>query len=387
MRIRKIRPELFIFISIFISINILYYFREDNDKPLLSIDGFVFLKLGFLSTIPLYFLLHWHTNSSFHLTLNSFASTLLLLFIWCSWLHLLSLPLLITATKLYEKSKLFWGPPSLNIFEIFTIPVLHHSSQYKWITIQISKVSEQYEWLMMYIPILFVAFQDPQKFQNRSNLNLCLLHSLWDTPIMLWMYTMSLLGGRALKPFYSEIDSNMSLGSMPLPGDSKILHHHNVGLVVNLCREFQGLIKEYEDMKIEQLQLPTPDISVPSFENLILGVDKIISFIGDNPNKRVFVHCKGDRRSRSRSNILCLCYLVSQGYAPREALDLMIEKREVVVDDGILKLINVQRFVRQLGKYNGNFERMKNESLFQEKAKACLMSPLNNNNKKKKTLS
>lgn len=116
---------------------------------------------------------------------------------------------------------------------------------------------------------------------------------VWDWPLLLWVHIASVLSIRALSPFCSEIDDYLCVGSVPLPSDIKYLNNCGVGAVVNMCREYAGPLNEYEKCGIEQIHLPTPDISEPSFTDIIKGVNFMSSFKLRNPNKKVFVHCKG----------------------------------------------------------------------------------------------
>lgn len=55
-------------------------------------------------------------------------------------------------------------------------------------------------------------------------------------------------------------------------------------------------MSHYESHGVRQLRLPTVDTTSPSLESVMLGVSFIRDFMDDNPDKRVFIHCKGARR-------------------------------------------------------------------------------------------
>ena len=154
-----------------------------------------------------------------------------------------------------------------------------------WITYTLFITSPMYFFmgrylvLMIYLPIIGVVFYK-EPHQPATKPFMLLLTVFWDYPLMIWMRLISKMNGRALKPFYSTITDAVAMGSMPLAIDAKYLKHEkNIGLVVNMCREYAGPLKEYSELGITQLHLPTPDVCEPDYYDMLLGVNTIIEHI------------------------------------------------------------------------------------------------------------
>jgi atypical dual specificity phosphatase len=151
------------------------------------------------------------------------------------------------------------------------------------------------------------------------------------------------MGGRALKPFYTEIGHGLSMGSLPFSCDVATLHgQYKVRAVVNMCRESEGPVSEYRQRGIAQLRLPTPDLCSPSVFDLIVGV----RFMTQQrkqlaAEETIFVHCKG---GRGRAATMVLCYLISQGWDAHEAILHLHGKRSVVAT-AVLEYPAVRHFV------------------------------------------
>jgi atypical dual specificity phosphatase len=260
--------------------------------------------------------------------------------------------------------------------------------------------------LMIYLPIIGVVFyKEPHQPATRTFM--LLLTVFWDYPLMIWMRLISRMNGRALKPFYSTITDAVAMGSMPLPIDAKYLKHEkNIGLVVNMCREYAGPLKEYSELGITQLHLPTPDVCEPDYCDMLLGVNTIIEHIekhrqssdssaaaeellgaepGDDVSStqdlttsatstdssipttttttttqtapavtsRVFIHCKA---GRGRAATLTLCYLLATTrLSPKEAIKHILSRRHVV-EPSVQNFKVVQKFVQRLKYYDNDFE-------------------------------
>lgn len=267
--------------------------------------------------------------------------------------------------------------------------------------------------LFIYLPIIGVVFYK-EPHQPATRIFLFLETVFWDYPLMWWMKLISMMGGRALKPFHSNITDAVSMGSMPLAVDAKYLREKkNIGLVVNMCREYNGPLQEYSLLGITQLHLPTPDVCEPDYHNILLGVHTIIEHIeahrlttednkviGNHPtsfqtdataqvpsinpaNKnlstdnsqvtttittapstssdtpvapavtnRVFIHCKA---GRGRAATMTLCYLLATTHlTPQEAMK-HISKRRHVVEPSVQHFKVVQKFVQRLSYYGNDF--------------------------------
>lgn len=198
--------------------------------------------------------------------------------------------------------------------------------------------------LLVYIPIVFVASTDPWK-DKTNKVFLFLETFVWDNPLMIWMYFISLIGLRALEPFFSEIDNNIVVGSMPMPQDIDFLASKNIGAVVNMCREFNGYEKEYRKKNIIQFHAPTPDMCEPNLKDLVEGVQFIRQFLDNNPNMRVFIHCKG---GRSRAVTMALSYYLSKKQmSVKDAFEIVAKKR-IVAERGPLSYETVKKYYSML---------------------------------------
>lgn len=256
--------------------------------------------------------------------------------------------------------------------------------------------------LMIYLPIIGVVFYK-EPHQRADPLFLLLEAVFWDFPLICWMRAISKMNGRALKPFYSQITDEVAVGSMPLEIDAAYLHEKkNIGLVVNMCREYSGPLAEYEALGIKQVHLPTPDVCEPTYEDVLRGVHAIFEFLdaqrkedgtpgditdsetpttssqkgpegghGQVPNsggtsggqvasspstgsdkKRVFVHCKA---GRGRAATMALCYLIaSTDLHPSDAMRVIQERRSVV-EPGVRRFRVVKKFVQRLEYYDNDF--------------------------------
>ncbi|KAJ1389276.1 hypothetical protein B484DRAFT_484639, partial [Ochromonadaceae sp. CCMP2298] len=139
--------------------------------------------------------------------------------------------------------------------------------------------------LSVYLPIIGVVFYK-KAHQPASPTFLTLLSVFWDFPLLQWMRLVAYFNGRALKPFYSRITATISMGSMPvLDRDAAFLRRKGVGLVVNMCRESDGL-GAYERSGITHLHLPTPDVCEPRYEDILRGVRTIKDFLKSQESER-----------------------------------------------------------------------------------------------------
>lgn len=214
----------------------------------------------------------------------------------------------------------------------------------------LSHLLGRYWVLITYVPIVYAMVKKPSfKISFWTGIA---QYFFWDLPLVLWMYLCHRLGFRALEPFHSSVWKNLIVGSMPLPGDGQILSDLNVGLVVNMCYEFNGLPKEYSRLGIRQIHNPTYDISEPSLKALIFAIQEMKKFAIENPNQKIFVHCKG---GRARATTTSYCYLRAMGLPSHAALDLLLSKRRVA-ERQVVKYQVVRQFEDLLNSYDHNFD-------------------------------
>lgn len=250
--------------------------------------------------------------------------------------------------------------------------------------------------LLIYLPIIGVVFYK-QPHEKATPLFLFLGAVFWDFPLICWMKMISFMGGRALKPFYSSITSDVAMGSMPLATDAKYLKEvKNIGFVVNMCREYDGPVEEYAKLNILQLRLPTPDVCEPNYTDILRGVHEILNFLrensnqpdaastsndGDQPSKEsslisasegsdcnspanqstsevvtskgVFIHCKA---GRGRAATMTLCYLLATtDLHINDVMRNILEARSVV-EPSVKNFRVVRKFLQRLEYYEGDFE-------------------------------
>ena len=137
----------------------------------------------------------------------------------------------------------------------------------------------------------------------------------------------SLINSFIIQPFITTIDDVVCVGSLPLQSDVEyLISTHRIGCVINMCREYGGPTEKYSEYLIEQLWLPTPDLSEPRLEDIESAVSYIEDFRSRCPGERVFIHCKG---GRGRAIIVTLCYLISVGMKQQQAMDFIKSKRAI----------------------------------------------------------
>ena len=75
----------------------------------------------------------------------------------------------------------------------------------------------------------------------------------------------------AHRPFYSDIDDSITVGSFPMQQDVAWLKEHGVVGVINMCIEWPGPADAYAAAGIKQIRLRTVDTTAPSLESLKAG--------------------------------------------------------------------------------------------------------------------
>jgi len=119
------------------------------------------------------------------------------------------------------------------------------------------------------------------------------------------------------KGLWCAVDDTVVLGVAPVcPGQPGMLHSLGVRAVVNLTTEYAGPTKQYRQLQLEQLRLPTVDHHEPSLADLVRAVE----FIEERRLKghRVYVHCKAGHGRAAAVALAWLCY--SRGQTCSEEL-------------------------------------------------------------------
>lgn len=148
----------------------------------------------------------------------------------------------------------------------------------------------------------------------------------WLARLLYWpTFSWNYLLGRVFKirHWWDKVDDGLWLGAVPLRGDAKRFKDLGITGVINMCDEYAGPIREYQQESIEQLHLPTVDFHPPTLEAIERGVNFIQHHIADGG--AVYVHCKA---GRARSATIVLCYLVAcKHMTPEEAQQYLLKKR------------------------------------------------------------
>lgn len=204
--------------------------------------------------------------------------------------------------------------------------------------------------LAFYLPMITISNHDRRR--QYGFFATIVVQNFFDVPLVIAGYVCrEFFGLRMLAPFCNILDDTIVQGSMPFPSDIATLaaEPYNVGLIINMCREYKGATYEMRKHGIAQCHLPHQDTTAVSYESLLTGCAYIRQFRKHNPNKRVFVHCKG---GIGRASTMTLGhYVKNEGRDPEEAIVEMKAKRHVVftgVKDypGILRL-NQERLTKE----------------------------------------
>lgn len=163
----------------------------------------------------------------------------------------------------------------------------------------------------------------------------------WLARLLYWpTFTWNYLLGRILhlRHWWDQVDEGVWLGAVPLRGDAKRFKELGITGVINMCEEYEGPLREYQNEGIKQLYLPTVDFHPPTQEMIELGVKFMQEQVTQGGG--VYVHCKA---GRARSATVVLCYLVAckdmtaesaQAYllTKRPHINPRIYERKVVID-------------------------------------------------------
>lgn len=218
--------------------------------------------------------------------------------------------------------------------------------------------------LFIYIPIIGVVFYK-KPHEKASDLFLFLEWLFWDTPLLCWIYLVSITGGRALQPFYSEINEKLAVGSIPLESDVSFLASKQINIVINMCKEYCGPKSAYEQFKISQIHIPTPDICEPEFNDVMKGLKSTIQILKKSKNSKVFVHCKA---GRARATTFALILLIVTSGATLESSDEvwklarnlihLLKSKRHVIEVEVLNFRVVQKFIKEIVECKGDINKL-----------------------------
>lgn len=188
-----------------------------------------------------------------------------------------------------------------------------------------------YHVLAFYLPMYTIALHDRR--DQYGLFGTFVVQTFFDTPLVIAGYICrEFFGLRMLAPFANILDDTVVQGSMPFPSDISVLaaEPYNVGLIVNMCREYGGATAEMKECGVVQVHLPHQDTTAPSYESLVKGCAYIRQFKKRNPKKRVYIHCKG---GIARASTMTLAhYVCNENQDPSVAIKTMKAKRPVVFE-------------------------------------------------------
>jgi hypothetical protein len=123
----------------------------------------------------------------------------------------------------------------------------------------------------------------------------------------------------------SQITEDLFVGNMPFQRDYDRLRDLGVRLVINMRFTLGPSLDDHAE-PIETLWLrsiDSPFFPIP-IANLILGARRALETIREGG--RVYAHCA---YGRHRGPAMGACILIAQGYPPREAMQLIKDRRAI----------------------------------------------------------
>lgn len=148
----------------------------------------------------------------------------------------------------------------------------------------------------------------------------------WQAHWLLWpTLGFNVLLGRFLRVrhWWDSVTDQVLLGARPFRSDVPKLASQGVTGIINMCEEWPGLVREYSQVGIEQLYLPTVDFTHPQAADVERGADFIERHV--KAGGKVYVHCKA---GRARSATVVLWWLIKyQHMTPEQAQALLCRVR------------------------------------------------------------
>jgi len=126
----------------------------------------------------------------------------------------------------------------------------------------------------------------------------------------------------------TRMDETVLVGVAPIAFSVAPKELHTIGVrgIINLCDEFKGPSKTYDELGLEELWIPTIDHFEPSLSNLWIAVKFISKF--KKLGQQVYVHCKA---GHGRSAAVIFCWLVTQtpNLSSETIANNMMKKRKI----------------------------------------------------------
>lgn len=139
------------------------------------------------------------------------------------------------------------------------------------------------------------------------------------------------------------IVDSIYLGNAYNARDYYNLKKNNIGLIVNCTKDLDNYFEEYDEFRYIKINIYDNNNSymLPYLDET---VDKIHSYVRNNPDKNVLVHCF---MGSSRSVTIVIAFLIKYlNFTRRSALSFIKEKRPIVN-------LNIN-FFKELKKYENN---------------------------------
>jgi len=266
-----------------------------------------------------------------------------------SWYPIFILMILVWYQHFFNPgTRRLYGLFRMHLFVLFVgcwpVFIYHCISHY---LLQLDETSTFFiRWLSPYVT-LAVSLLRLSHHVSANSWRVHYIHFFYDVPALCVIYLFSFFS-HPLNSLYTPIVSpdthpsysGIYLGSIPFSHNISSLKAAGVGAVVNLCGEWSGCVREYKKEGMEQLWLPTMDMSSPQIHQ----VEKALEFIKEQEErgKKVFVHCK---MGAGRSATIVLCHLIwNKGMEANHALQQVKKLRpEIAVD--ILKYPVVREII------------------------------------------
>jgi len=132
--------------------------------------------------------------------------------------------------------------------------------------------------------------------------------------------TLPITFSKRIGKWSTSVDDTVVLGGAPfgwLNMPKKLHDEYGVRGVINMCEEYEGPTKQYKNLNMRELRLPTVDHFEPSLEDMKTAVAFIREYEQNNIGK-VYVHC---RAGHGKSAAIVLAWLMSKS-EDLDSLDL-----------------------------------------------------------------
>jgi atypical dual specificity phosphatase len=175
--------------------------------------------------------------------------------------------------------------------------------------------------------------------------------------------TLPITASKRIGKWMTRIDDTVIMGGAPfgfLGYPQTLREQYGVKGVINLCEEYRGPLKQYKELGMEELYLPTTDHFEPSREDILSA----LSFIKRHEAKgnNVYVHCRAGH-GRSGAVVFAWMLLKDPDVDPEQLNADFCQKRNV--RKSLWKQPNVQALHRRFRETGGSLANAQ-DSFFQK---------------------